>query len=68
MKRVEQAGAVWRKSSRSNGQFNCVEVAFLGAGIALRDSKNWAGGPTLSFSGNEWRAFVASLERGQFTR
>jgi len=30
----------WRKSSRSSAQANCVEVAFAGPAVAVRDSKN----------------------------
>ena len=34
-------GVVWHKSSRSNGDGNvCVEIAFLPAAVALRDSKD----------------------------
>ncbi|WP_435846815.1 DUF397 domain-containing protein [Streptomyces griseofuscus] len=34
--------AEWFKSSHSNGNGNCVEVAHLDGGIALRDSKEQA--------------------------
>jgi hypothetical protein len=60
-------GAVWKKSSRSNGSGgnNCVEVAFLDAGVAVRDSKNRSG-PALMFTQAEWNAFVNSAKDGEF--
>jgi hypothetical protein len=63
---VDLAGAVWQKSSRS-GPFtdNCVEVAFVGGIIAVRDSKN-AGGPALVFTPSEWDAFVDGAKDGEF--
>ena len=60
-------GAVWKKGSRSNGNGgnNCVEVAFVDAGVAVRDSKNRQG-PALMFTQAEWTAFVDSAKDGEF--
>ena len=57
----------WRKGSRSNGSGgnNCVEVAFLDAGVAVRDSKDRSG-PALTFTQSEWSAFVDSTKDGEF--
>jgi hypothetical protein len=60
-------GAVWRKSSGSNGNGgnNCVEVAFLEAGVAVRDSKN-SSDPPQFYTKSEWNAFVGSVKDGEF--
>jgi len=55
------SGARWRKSSFSSGSGddNCVEVAFAGQAIALRDSKNTAG-PVLALPVSAWQALLAA--------
>ncbi len=61
----ELAGAVWRKSSRSNGQGQCVEVAQLDQAVAVRDSKHPTGA-VLVFTPAEWTAFIAGAKAGEF--
>jgi hypothetical protein len=58
---------MWRKSSLSSGNGQCVEVAFLDEAVAVRDSKDKTG-PVLVFAHGEWSAFVGGVVRGEFTR
>jgi hypothetical protein len=60
----DPASATWLRSTRcTNG--DCVEVAFLGGEVALRDSKDKSG-PMLVFSAAEWGAFLSSARSGRF--
>jgi len=64
MRSTDLSGALWRKSSHSNGQANCVEVATVGGGrtvVAVRDSK---APDTLSliFTERTWRQFADSVK------
>jgi hypothetical protein len=67
MNRVDLSNARWRKSSRSNGQAACVEVARFSSAVAVRDSKNPNGG-ALVVTPAEWAMFVADVKNGAFTQ
>jgi hypothetical protein len=53
---------IFRKSSYSTAKGeNCVEVADLAEGAAVRDTQNREAGH-LSFPAGEWRAFLAAAD------
>jgi hypothetical protein len=65
---VDLSSAKWFKSSRSGGDKNCVEVAFLpNSLVGVRDSKN-PSGPALTFTAAEWSTFTSAAARGEFDR
>jgi Domain of unknown function (DUF397) len=61
---VNTADLEWRKSSRSNTENACVEIAFVPRAVGVRDSKNTSG-PTLAFPVVSWDAFRADLRSNQ---
>ncbi|MEV0261691.1 DUF397 domain-containing protein [Streptomyces sp. NPDC050617] len=59
--------AIWRKSSYSGAQGDCVEVADTDGSIAVRDSKACRG-PALGFTRAAWSAFIGGVKHGALRR
>ena len=57
--------APFRKSSFSAPDGGCVEVGVAGGRLLVRDTKNREGA-VLSFTPQEWDAFVRSVRAGEF--
>ncbi|UED85857.1 DUF397 domain-containing protein [Streptomyces profundus] len=58
-----EVALVWRKSSHSNHNGDCVELATLRAAVLLRDSKDREG-PVIRWGKGSMRVFVGRLRGG----
>ncbi|MFD3994741.1 DUF397 domain-containing protein [Streptomyces sp. NPDC058548] len=70
----DPAEPMWRSSSHSSGNGQCVEVmgdprgsvpARAPVRVPVRDSKTAPTGPRLSFGGGAWTSFVAAVGTGR---
>ena len=65
---MDMTNAQWRTSSYTSGNGgNCVEVAGMGAVIAVRDTKDRSRG-MLRVSVNEWQRFIGAVNLGELDR
>ena len=71
---MDLTGATWRRASSSDGDPDeaSVEIAFVAGSkegseqvIAMRDSRQ-PDGPVLIFTPDEWEAFTAGVQDGEF--
>jgi len=60
--RAEICSLDWRKSRRSIGNGDCVEIAPTTGDVVVRDSKDTAG-PVLRYSASVWRNFLAEAKQ-----
>lgn len=66
MYELDTTDAAWFRSTKSDmSGGNCLEIAYVNDGVAIRDSKN-PDGPHLSFTRPEFDAFVGGAKDGEF--
>jgi len=63
---MSEPESTWYKSTYSSNSNACVEVCPTDdGGMKVRDSKN-PNGAILTFSGDEWTAFIKGATHGEF--
>jgi Domain of unknown function (DUF397) len=58
---LDLSRAVWRTSSKSQAQGQCVELTVAELGVGVRDSKNRAAG-TLAFDRSAFTSFLEGVK------
>ena len=59
---MDDGFAGWRKSSYSDANGGCVEVAADERIVGVRDTRQFGQGPLLKFPTRAWLAFIASTK------
>ena len=59
------SAAQWRRPTSSGSEGNCVEVAFVGDVVGVRDSKDSKKAPHV-YTRSEWAAFLDGAKKGEF--
>ncbi|GAB2755619.1 hypothetical protein GCM10027174_34210 [Salinifilum aidingensis] len=62
---LQEQPSGWRKSSRTQGANNCVEVGRTDHGAAVRDTKNRAQGH-FTAGRAQWQAFIEAVKIDRF--
>ena len=64
--REDRVDIQWVKSSFSGGEGACVSVATLDDGRRMVRNDSQQGGPVVTFTAAEWRAFIKGAQAGEF--